>query len=78
MGKQGDPNAVVDSNGKVYGVSGLRVIDASILPFVAPGHSMAPVCKLNRPVIESSSAPCTNYSIDMLAEKISDDIKNGR
>ncbi|KAI9696240.1 MAG: hypothetical protein M1836_005793 [Candelina mexicana] len=58
MGKEGDPNAVVDSTGKVFGVQGVRVVDASIIPFVAPGHSMAPVY--------------------MVAEKISDDIKNGR
>ena len=43
MGKQNDTNAVVDSNGKVFGVQSLRVIDASVIPFIAPGHSMAPV-----------------------------------
>lgn len=45
MGKKGDPNAVVDSNGKVFGVSGLRVIDASAFPFTPPGHIQATVCK---------------------------------
>ncbi|KAI4179793.1 MAG: hypothetical protein LQ348_005325 [Seirophora lacunosa] len=43
MGKADDPNAVVDSSGKVFGVKGLRVIDASVIPLIAPGHSMAPV-----------------------------------
>ena len=32
MGAASDPLAVVDSGGRVYGVEGLRVIDASIMP----------------------------------------------
>ena len=32
MGPSSDPLAVVDQYGKVYGVEGLRVIDASIMP----------------------------------------------
>ncbi|KAI4143962.1 MAG: hypothetical protein LQ341_002764 [Variospora aurantia] len=43
MGKESDPNAVVDTNGKVFGVRGLRVVDASVIPLIAPGHTMAPV-----------------------------------
>ncbi|KAF2497648.1 alcohol oxidase, partial [Lophium mytilinum] len=38
MGKAGDPKAVVDSTAKVFGVKGLRVVDASIFPFLPPGH----------------------------------------
>lgn len=34
MGLVNDPNAVVDLEGKVHGVSGLRVVDASIFPDV--------------------------------------------
>ncbi|KAL8686484.1 MAG: hypothetical protein Q9224_005433, partial [Gallowayella concinna] len=43
MGKSSDPNAIVDTNGRVFGVKGLRVVDASVIPLIAPGHSMAPV-----------------------------------
>lgn len=43
MGKESDPNAIVDANGKVFGTKGLRVVDASVIPLIAPGHSMAPV-----------------------------------
>ena len=32
MGPASDPLAVVDQYGRVYGVDGLRVIDASIMP----------------------------------------------
>jgi choline dehydrogenase len=32
MGPESDPMAVVDQYGKVYGVTGLRVADASIMP----------------------------------------------
>ncbi|KAL8710651.1 MAG: hypothetical protein Q9220_004875 [cf. Caloplaca sp. 1 TL-2023] len=43
MGKESDRNAIVDSQGRVFGVKGLRVVDASVIPLIAPGHSMAPV-----------------------------------
>lgn len=45
MGKRSDADAVVDPNGKVFGVQGLRVVDASIFPLTPPGHVMATVCK---------------------------------
>lgn len=44
MGKEDDDGAVVDSQGRVYGVQGLRVVDASIFPLLPPGHPMATVC----------------------------------
>lgn len=46
MGKMGDDMAVVDSHGKVFGVSGLRVIDASIFPLLPPGHPQSTVYAL--------------------------------
>lgn len=45
MGKNGDPGAVVDMNGVVFGVSGLRVVDVSAFPFTPPGHTQSTVCK---------------------------------
>ena len=32
MGPAADPMAVVDYNGQVHGVAGLRIVDASIFP----------------------------------------------
>lgn len=58
MGQANDSLAVVDSRARVFGVQGLRVVDASAFPFLTPGHPQS--------------------GIYMLAEKIADDILNGR
>lgn len=52
MGKAGDVNAVVDTKGRVYGVHGLRVVDASIFPLLPPGHPQATVYALAEKVAE--------------------------
>ena len=46
MGKEGDANAVVDSQARVFGVQGLRVVDMSAAPFTPPGHPQATVYML--------------------------------
>lgn len=43
MGHRRDPTAVVDHRLKVYGVKGLRVADASIMPEIISGNPNAPV-----------------------------------
>lgn len=40
IGDMQDPMAVVDSDGRVMGVDGLRVVDASIMPSVISGNTM--------------------------------------
>lgn len=42
MGKAGEPGAVVDSRLRVFGVAGLRVVDASIMPTITSGNTNSP------------------------------------
>ena len=42
MGRADDPNAVVDPEGRVIGVEGLRVADSSIFPRITNGNLNAP------------------------------------
>ncbi|KAJ5836422.1 Glucose-methanol-choline oxidoreductase [Penicillium robsamsonii] len=46
MGASSDDMAVVDSQARVYGVDGLRVVDASAFPFLPPGHPQSTVYML--------------------------------
>lgn len=45
MGTSDDDMAVVDSQARVFGVNGLRVVDASAFPFLPPGHPQSTVCE---------------------------------
>jgi choline dehydrogenase-like flavoprotein len=42
MGTADDPMAVVDNEGRVHGLEGLRVVDASIMPRIVTGNLNAP------------------------------------
>jgi choline dehydrogenase len=42
MGHASDPQAVVDARLRVHGLSGIRVIDASIMPTITSGNTNAP------------------------------------
>ena len=46
MGKAGDAGAVVDSRARVFGVRGLRVVDASAFPFLPPNLPQSTVYML--------------------------------
>jgi len=42
MGRDTDPNAVVDERLRVIGLAGLRVVDASVMPNITSGNTNAP------------------------------------
>ena len=42
MGLKTDKYAVVDNSGKVHGITSLRIVDASIMPFAPNGNTNAP------------------------------------
>jgi 5-(hydroxymethyl)furfural/furfural oxidase len=46
MGAAGDRDAVTDAAGRVHGVAGLRVIDASIMPTITRGNTNIPTIML--------------------------------
>ncbi|KAH6650751.1 hypothetical protein F5144DRAFT_598177 [Chaetomium tenue] len=58
MGRVEDPMAVVDPRGRVYGVRGLRVVDASIFPSLPPGHPMATVYALAEKIADDVVGGC--------------------
>lgn len=43
MGRSDDPMAVVDSELRVNGVAGLRVVDGSVMPFITSGNCNSPI-----------------------------------
>ncbi|CZT17672.1 related to choline dehydrogenase and related flavoproteins [Ramularia collo-cygni] len=52
MGTSDNPMAVVDSKARVFGVKGLRVVDASSFPFLPPGHPQSSVYALGEKIAD--------------------------
>lgn len=83
MGKSPDQDgAVVDNEGRVFGVNGLRIADASIFPAITNGNLNAPVIMvaerisdliLKQPLppakFDKSSMPWQPPSLEMDREK---------
>jgi choline dehydrogenase len=53
MGPSDDPEAVVDGVGRVHGLAGLRVIDASVMPRITSGNINAPVLMIAEKIAAS-------------------------
>ena len=53
MGVAGDPMAVVDSECRVQGIAGLRVVDASVMPTLVGGNTNAPTIMIAEKVSDA-------------------------
>ncbi|KAF2228716.1 GMC oxidoreductase [Viridothelium virens] len=58
MGKPDDPNAVVDTKGRVYGVKRVRVVDTAAFPLLPPGHPQSIVYALAEKLACDISGNC--------------------
>lgn len=77
MGKETDKNAVIDSKARVFGVTGLRVVDASSFPLLPPGHPQGTICKSHPVFLRCAffkEKSLLISSTDAFAEKIVDSI----
>jgi 5-(hydroxymethyl)furfural/furfural oxidase len=53
MGRDNDPMAVVDTQGRVKGIQGLRVVDASIFPVVPCANTNFPTLMTAEKIVEA-------------------------
>ena len=53
IGRSDDPTAVVDASGRVYGVEGLYVADASVMPTLPAGNPNLPVLMIAEKIAEA-------------------------
>jgi 5-(hydroxymethyl)furfural/furfural oxidase len=53
MGRPEDPMSVVDTNGRVKGIEGLRVVDASIFPVVPCANTNFPTLMVAEKIADS-------------------------
>jgi choline dehydrogenase len=70
MGRNNDRMAVVDSHARVYGVQGLRVVDASSFPFLPPGHPQSTVYAFAEKIADeilSWNEEQSRYSSDLIS-----------
>ncbi|MBV9522240.1 MAG: GMC family oxidoreductase N-terminal domain-containing protein [Alphaproteobacteria bacterium] len=65
MGTAADPMAVVDPAGAVYGVGGLRIADASIMPSVPSGNTHLPTVMVAEKIAAAIAADRRNHHVTL-------------
>jgi choline dehydrogenase-like flavoprotein len=67
MGAATDRDAVVDAAGRVRGIAGLRVVDASIMPTVPRGNTNIPTImvaeKISAEIVSEAVCPYRQTSV---------------
>jgi len=61
MGPASDPDAVVDSQGRVHGIEGLYIADASLMPAVTSGNTNMPTAVIGERIARSLLEPPASY-----------------
>ena len=61
MGPASDPASVVDSEGRVHGIQGLYVADASLMPAVTSGNTNMPTAVIGERIARSLLEPPASY-----------------
>ena len=71
MGDKSDPMAVVDAELKVIGIEGLRVVDASVMPYVTNGNLYAPVMMIGEKAADMiiGNPPLAAEQVDFYVHK---------
>lgn len=57
MGPASDPDSVVNSDGRVHGIEGLYVADASLMPAVTSGNTNMPTAVIGERIARSLLGP---------------------
>src|SRR5262249_2634901 len=71
MGLADDPMAVVDNQGRVKGVQGLRVVDASIFPVVPCANTNLPTPMSAEKIAAAMQCPVPTSSLQLMRMSVS-------